>query len=155
MLANHKLARAVADASFGEIRRQVTYKTAWNGGTLIVANRWFPSSNTCSGCGAVKDKLRLSTRSYACTDCGLILDRDLNADLPRGAHTLVAYGVDPLGVTHVLTMAVSNPVVASTTTGALASTGADPSAALALTSLALGAGWLLLALRRRVRTQTS
>jgi IS605 OrfB family transposase len=87
MLANHRLARAVADASFGEIRRQMTYKTGWNGGTLIVADRWYPSSKTCSGCGAVKDKLRLSTRTYACTDCGLILDRDKNA-----ARNLAAYG---------------------------------------------------------------
>jgi IS605 OrfB family transposase len=87
MLANHRLARAVADASFGEIRRQLTYKTGWNGGTLIVADRWFPSSKTCSGCGAVKTKLRLSTRTYVCTACGLVLDRDENA-----ARNLAAYG---------------------------------------------------------------
>jgi len=87
MLTNHRLARAVADASFGEIRRQLTYKTAWNGGALIIADRWFPSSKTCSGCGAVKTKLRLSTRSYACTACGVVVDRDVNA-----AANLAAYG---------------------------------------------------------------
>jgi len=68
-----------ADASFAEIRRQLTYKTAWHGGTLIVADRWFASSKTCSGCGAVKAKLALSERTYVCTACGLVLDRDVNA----------------------------------------------------------------------------
>ncbi|HMH93040.1 MAG TPA: RNA-guided endonuclease TnpB family protein, partial [Streptosporangiaceae bacterium] len=60
MLTNRRLARHIADASFGEIRRQLGYKTAWNGGRLIVAGRWYPSSKTCSGCGAVKAKLALS-----------------------------------------------------------------------------------------------
>jgi IS605 OrfB family transposase len=60
MLKNRRLARAVADAGFGEFRRQLAYKTAWKGGRLIVADRWFPSSKTCSGCGAVKTKLLLS-----------------------------------------------------------------------------------------------
>ncbi len=79
MVRNKRLARRIADAGFGEIRRQVTYKTAWNGGHLVVADRWYPSSKTCSGCGTVKAKLALSTRTYKCTSCGLVLDRDLNA----------------------------------------------------------------------------
>jgi IS605 OrfB family transposase len=79
MLKNRRLARHVADASFGEVRRQLEYKTAWHGGRLIVADRWFASSKTCSGCGAVKAKLALSERTYACTACGLVLDRDVNA----------------------------------------------------------------------------
>lgn len=79
MLANHRLARRVADASFAEFRRQVEYKTAWSGGTVIVADRWFASSKTCSGCGAVRTKLALSERTYCCTACGLVMDRDLNA----------------------------------------------------------------------------
>jgi putative transposase len=81
MVRNPRLARAVSDAGFGEIRRQLAYKTAWNGGTLVVADRWFPSSKTCSRCGAVKTKLRLSERTYTCTTCGLVLDRDENAAL--------------------------------------------------------------------------
>ena len=48
---NRRLARAIADAGWGEIRRQLSYKTKWNGGQLIVADRWFASSKTCSGCG--------------------------------------------------------------------------------------------------------
>lgn len=79
MVRNHSLARHVADASFGEIRRQLEYKTVWNGGRVVVVDRWFPSSKTCSGCGAVKAKLALSERSYVCMACGMVLDRDLNA----------------------------------------------------------------------------
>ena len=79
MLRNRRLARHIADAGFAEVRRQLAYKTEWNGGRLVTADRWFPSSKTCSGCGAVKAKLALSERTYTCTTCGLILDRDLNA----------------------------------------------------------------------------
>lgn len=79
MLANRRLARHIADAGFAEIRRQLGYKVAWNGGRLIVADRWYPSSKTCSGCGMVTTKLALSERTYRCLDCGLVLDRDLNA----------------------------------------------------------------------------
>ncbi|WP_432177257.1 RNA-guided endonuclease TnpB family protein [Streptomyces sp. NBC_00063] len=57
MVKNRRLARAAADAGFGEIRRQLAYKTVWNGGHLEVADRWFPSSKTCSSCGTVKAKL--------------------------------------------------------------------------------------------------
>jgi IS605 OrfB family transposase len=87
MVKNRRLARHVADASFGEFRRQVEYKAAWHGGRVIVADRWFASSKTCSGCGAVKAKLLLSERSYGCASCGLVLDRDVNA-----ARNLAEYG---------------------------------------------------------------
>ena len=87
MLASRRLARHVADASFAEFRRQVEYKTAWRGGRVIAADRWFASSKTCSGCGAAKAKLDLSERTYVCTACGLVLDRDVNA-----AVNLAAYG---------------------------------------------------------------
>ncbi|MFI7578310.1 IS607 family element RNA-guided endonuclease TnpB [Micromonospora sp. NPDC049497] len=79
MLANRRLARHIADAGFAELRRQLAYKTQWNGGRLLVADRWYPSSKTCSGCGAVKAKLALSERKYDCQACGVVLDRDLNA----------------------------------------------------------------------------
>jgi putative transposase len=87
MLANRRLARHVADASFGEVRRQLEYKTQWHGGRLVVAGRWFASSKTCSECGAVKAKLALSERTYCCTACGTVLDRDVNA-----ARNLAEYG---------------------------------------------------------------
>jgi putative transposase len=85
MLKNRRLARVVADAGFGEIRRQLAYKTRWNGGTLEVADRWFPSSKTCSGCQAVTPKLPLRIRMYVCEHCGLVLDRDENAALNLAA----------------------------------------------------------------------
>jgi IS605 OrfB family transposase len=79
MMRNRRVARHVADAAFGEVRRQLEYKTAWRGGKLIVADRWFASSKTCSECGAVKAKLALSERTYRCAECGTVLDRDVNA----------------------------------------------------------------------------
>ncbi|WP_433381746.1 IS607 family element RNA-guided endonuclease TnpB [Streptosporangium sp. CA-115845] len=88
MPANRRLARTVADTGMGEVRRQLTYKTGWSGGRLVVADRWYPSSKTCSGCGVVKAKLPLSERTYECTGCGLVLDRDLNA--ARNLAALVA-----------------------------------------------------------------
>ena len=79
MARNHRLAKAVSDAAFGEFRRQLEYKTARSGATLHVVDRWYPSSKTCSECGTVKAKLSLSERVYRCDGCGLTMDRDLNA----------------------------------------------------------------------------
>lgn len=79
MIKNHSLAQSIADASFYEFRRQLTYKTARTGATLHVIDRWYPSSKTCSRCGVVKAKLPLSERVYHCDKCGLDMDRDLNA----------------------------------------------------------------------------
>jgi IS605 OrfB family transposase len=85
MLANRRLARHIADAGFAEIRRQLAYKAGWNGGRLLAADRWYPSSKTCSGCGTVKTKLALSERQYQCESCGLVIDRDQNASLNLAA----------------------------------------------------------------------
>ena len=79
MMKNRRLARSVSDASLGEFRRQLDYKTARTGAQLHVIDRWYPSSKTCSACGAVKAKLSLSERVYTCDGCGLVMDRDLNA----------------------------------------------------------------------------
>lgn len=79
MVKNHHLAKAVSDAAFAEFRRQLEYKTARTGATLHVIDRWYPSSKTCSNCGAVKAKLSLNERTYRCDGCGLTMDRDLNA----------------------------------------------------------------------------
>ena len=82
--------RYIADAGFGELRRQLEYKTAWYGTQLVVADRWFPSSKTCSGCGTVKPDLTLSDRVYECTGehgCGLVIDRDLNAAINLARYT--------------------------------------------------------------------
>ena len=79
MVKNHHLARSVSDAALGEFRRQLEYKTARTGAVLRVVDRWYRSSKTCSKCGSVKDKLSLSERTYKCDNCGLTMDRDLNA----------------------------------------------------------------------------
>lgn len=79
MLANHKLAKAIADMSFFEFCRQLTYKCKLYGSKLVVVDRWFPSSKTCSNCGIKKETLSLSERVFECDHCGFSLDRDLNA----------------------------------------------------------------------------
>jgi putative transposase len=79
MTRNRSLARAVSDQGFGQARQMIGYKTGWNGGTAIVAGRWFPSSKTCSACGTAKAKLSLSERTFRCEACGHQGDRDVNA----------------------------------------------------------------------------
>ena len=79
MVKNRSLARSVSDASLGEFRRQLEYKTTRSGAALRVVGRWFPSSKTCSNCGTVKAKLSLSERTFNCDACGASMDRDLNA----------------------------------------------------------------------------
>jgi putative transposase len=79
MARNRRLARAISDQGFGQARRMLEYKTAWNGGSVVVADRWFPSSRTCSACGTVKAKLPLAERTFRCGHCGLVTDRDVNA----------------------------------------------------------------------------
>ncbi len=79
MRAKAGLNRAILDVAPGELRRQLEYKTSWYGSTLAVCDRWAPTSKTCSNCKTVKAKLSLSTRAYHCDDCGMVLDRDVNA----------------------------------------------------------------------------
>jgi putative transposase len=79
MVRNHRLARALSDAAPATLRRQLQYKTGWYGSVLHVADRWYPSSKTCSGCKTVKPKLSLSQRMFNCDACGLSLHRDVNA----------------------------------------------------------------------------
>ena len=79
MLQNRRLAKAVSDASMSELKRQIDYKSTWMGTEVIYADRWEPSSKKCSNCGAVKKDLSLAERIYNCPECGLVIDRDLNA----------------------------------------------------------------------------
>ncbi len=88
MLKNHHLARAIADMSFFEFRRQLEYKAARRGGIVVVADRWFASSKICSVCGVQQDKMPLAVRQWTCPDCGTLHDRDVNA-----ARNLLALGV--------------------------------------------------------------
>jgi IS605 OrfB family transposase len=79
MVRNRRLARVLSDIGMAELRRQLGYKTGWYGSKLMVVDRFYPSSKTCSGCGWVKAKLTLAQRTFTCEICGLIMDRDLNA----------------------------------------------------------------------------
>ena len=79
MLRNHHLALSLADASFGEIRRQLQYKSDWFGGRLVVIDRFYPSSQLCSVCGVKNPGLRLEDREWTCQNCGMHHDRDANA----------------------------------------------------------------------------
>ncbi len=79
MIKNPKLAKHIADASWGEFTRQLAYKADWAGRTYIEIDRFFPSSKRCSCCGFVKDKLLLDVRSWECPECGTPHDRDVNA----------------------------------------------------------------------------
>lgn len=81
MVKNRKLSQAISDVGFGEFRRQLEYKSDWYGAKLIVADRFYPSSKLCSCCGHKKEILKLSERFYNCTNCGVKIDRDLNASL--------------------------------------------------------------------------
>jgi putative transposase len=79
MVRNHPLARAISDASWSELRRMLEYKADWYGRTVIAVDRFYPSSKTCSACGAITAKLPLSVREWECRACGAVHDRDVNA----------------------------------------------------------------------------
>jgi putative transposase len=79
MLKNHHLAQAIGDVGFAEFKRQLLYKASWYGAQVLLVDRWEPSSKRCSRCGWLDADLTLSDRTFHCEQCGLVLDRDLNA----------------------------------------------------------------------------
>ena len=80
MVKNHKLARSISDAAWGEMRAQLEYKCEWYGRKLVKVDRFFPSSKRCNHCGFVVDKLPLAVRNWDCPSCGTkSIDRDINA----------------------------------------------------------------------------
>jgi putative transposase len=96
MVANHRLARAISDASWRLLRSMLAYKTSWYGRELIVIDRWFPSTKLCSVCGSLQRSLPLDVRSWRCP-CGAHHDRDVNAAiniLAAGLADSNACGVD-------------------------------------------------------------
>lgn len=90
MMKNKNLSLSVSDVSFGEIARQLNYKAKWAGKEVVKADQWFASSKTCSCCGHKKTELKLSERVYKCDQCGIVMDRDLNA-----AKNLAKYSPTP------------------------------------------------------------
>lgn len=87
MLQNHHLAQSLADSGFGEFRRQLEYKAELRGGRVVKADQWFPSSKRCSVCHNQVETLPLSVRTWTCTPCGTMHDRDVNAALNLKALT--------------------------------------------------------------------
>lgn len=81
MLKNGKLAKAISDMGFYEFRRRLEYKCKLYGSELIIVDRWFPSSKTCSNCGWHNQELTLSDRTFECEKCLISIDRDWNASL--------------------------------------------------------------------------
>ena len=81
MVKNHKLAKSLGDVSFSKFNEILEYKAKYNGVSITRADRFYPSSKTCSHCGSIKSKLGLSQRTFICDDCGYTIDRDLNASI--------------------------------------------------------------------------
>ncbi|MCL7462640.1 transposase [Pseudomonas sp. NW5] len=81
LIRNPTLSKAIADAGWGELTRQLAYKGAWSGRQVVAIDRWYPSSKRCSCCGYTLDILPLNLRTWACPECGAEHDRDVNAAL--------------------------------------------------------------------------
>ena len=108
MMANHKLAKAIADCGWGEFLRQLEYKCKWHGRELIAIDRWFPSSKRCNPCGHILDKLPLEIREWTCPSCNSQNLRDLNAALNIKAvgQTVFACGSSSSGEIDILSLAI-------------------------------------------------
>lgn len=81
MMKNKHLSKAIQQQGFYEFKQQVKYKSNWNNISLVLVDKFYPSSKTCSCCGCVKEDLKLSDRIFICPDCGNKIDRDYNASL--------------------------------------------------------------------------
>ena len=79
MMKNHRLAKAIGDVGWGKFVQFLTYKAEWHGRKVIIIDRYFPSSKTCSCCGNIKETLSLNERVWNCSHCWAELDRDINA----------------------------------------------------------------------------
>lgn len=81
MLKNHRLAKSLSDVSLSKFNEILEYKAEYNGVSITRADRFYPSSKTCSHCGAIKSNLSLSQRKFICDECGYTIDRDYNASI--------------------------------------------------------------------------
>lgn len=81
MMKNHRLSRAIQEQEFYEIYRQMQYKCEWSGIEFVTADRFYPSSKTCSNCGCIHSGLKLRDRTFICPECGFTIDRDYQAAL--------------------------------------------------------------------------
>ena len=116
MMRNHKLAKNLSDVSLAKFNEILEYKAKYNGVFITRADRFYPSSKTCSNCGAIKSKLSLSQRVYICDECGYEADRDLNASinlhklvgqvLPEITPAEITAMLDDLAINHITTSIV-------------------------------------------------
>lgn len=95
MVKNHRLAKAINDASWGQFVSILAYKAEQNDKQVIKIDRWYPSSKTCHNCGWVNEGLKLSDRQWVCPHCGEIIDRDINA-----AKNILSEGIRKISVGH-------------------------------------------------------
>lgn len=111
MLRNRRLARSIIDAAWSQFRSMLQYKADWYGRTVIVIDRWCPSSKTCSCCGYLLDRLPLTMREWVCPGCGMVHDREVNAAvniLAAGqAASACGDGVRPSGASRWASVATS------------------------------------------------
>lgn len=81
MMKNKHLSKAIAEQCLYDFKVKLKYKCEFNGIEFVEADKWYPSSKTCSECGHIKSRLSLSERTYICEDCGVVIDRDYNASI--------------------------------------------------------------------------
>ena len=99
MMKNKHIAKSVQQQNFYRFREILTYKAEQAGIKLVIADRFYPSSKLCSNCGAIKHNLKLTERTYLCNNCGLEVDRDLNASLNLCRYgTVSSTGINVCGV---------------------------------------------------------
>ena len=113
MLKNHKLAKSLSDVSFSRFNEILEYKAKYNGVSIHRADRFYPSSKTCSHCGSIKSDLKLSQRVYFCDECGYTIDRDYNASINLAKLGGVPPEVTPAEITALLDDLVINNLTTS------------------------------------------
>ena len=79
MMQNHSLAKAIGDVGWNGLISKIKYKADWTGKEVVVIDRFYPSSKTCSCCGNINHNLTLNQREWTCVECSTKHDRDINA----------------------------------------------------------------------------
>ena len=113
MMKNHRLAKSLGDVSFAKFNEILEYKAKYNGVSITRADRFYPSSKTCSHCGSIKSNLTLAQRTFVCDECGYTIDRDLNASINLAKLGGVPPEVTPADLAALLDDLVINGLITS------------------------------------------